>query len=84
MYGDNKPYLVSLIVLDSKHNDVTPEKIQQEIEKINKNLSKIEKIKKFFIIKDQFTIENGMMTPTLKLKRYKIVKNYKKEFEKLF
>ena len=84
VYGDNKPYLVSLIVLDSKHNDVTPEKIQQEIEKINKNLSKIEKIKKFFIIKDQFTIENGMMTPTLKLKRYKIVKNYKKEFEKLF
>ena len=84
VYGDNKPYLVSLIVLDSKHNDVTPEKIQQEIEKINKNLSKIEKIKKFFIIKDQFTIENGMMTPTLKLKRYKIIKNYQKEIEKLF
>ena len=78
VYGDNKPYLVSLIVLSQEHKNITEEQIQQEIDKINKNLSKIEKIKKFFIIKDQFTIENNMMTPTLKLKRYKIIKNYKK------
>ncbi|MDA9071341.1 long-chain fatty acid--CoA ligase [Candidatus Pelagibacter sp.] len=82
--GDNKAYLVSLIVLNQKHKDITEKQIQQEIDKINKNLSKIEKIKKFFIIKDQFTIENGMMTPTLKLKRYKIIKNFKLEIEKLF
>ena len=84
VYGDNKPYLVSLIVLSQEHKNITEEQIQQEINKINKKLSKIEKIKKFFIIKDQFTIENNMMTPTLKLKRYKIIKNYKNQFEKLF
>ncbi len=84
VYGDNKPYLVCLIVLSEGHKNITEEHIQQEIDKINKNLSKIEKLKKFFIIKDQFTIENNMMTPTLKLKRYKIIKNYKKEFEKCF
>ena len=84
VYGDNKPYLVSLIVLSKEYKSITDEQIQQEIDKINKNLSKIEKIKKFFIIKDQFTIENNMMTPTLKLKRYKIIKNYKTELEKLF
>ena len=84
VYGDNKPYLVSLIVLSKEYKNINEEKIQQEIDKINKNLSKIEKIKKFFIIKNQFTIENNMMTPTLKLKRYKIIKNYKNEFEKLF
>jgi len=84
VYGDNKPYLVSLIVLSQDHKNTTEEQIQHEIDKINKNLSKIEKIKKFFIIKNQFTIENNMMTPTLKLKRYKIIKNYKIELEKLF
>ena len=84
VYGDNKPYLVSLIVLNKEYKKITEEQLQEEINKINKNLSKIEKIKKFFIIKDQFTIENNMMTPTLKLKRYKIIKNYKNEFEKLF
>ena len=84
VYGDGKPYLVCLIVLSFEHKDIDKEKIQDEIEKINKNLAKIEKIKKFIIIKDQFTIENGLMTPTLKLKRYKIVKNYKIQLEKLF
>jgi len=84
VYGDNKPYLVSLIVLSQEHKNINEEKIQEEVDKININLSKIEKIKKFFIITDQFTIENNMMTPTLKLKRYKIIKNYKTEFEKLF
>jgi len=84
VYGDSKPYLVSLIVLSSEHKNISKEKIQQEIEKINLDLTKIEKIKKFIIIKDQFTIENNMMTPTLKLKRYKIIKKYKIELEKLF
>jgi long-chain acyl-CoA synthetase len=84
VYGDNKPYLVSLIVLSTKHKNISEETIQKEIEKINKNLPKIEKIKKYFIIKEQFTIENNMMTPTLKLKRYKIINNYKIELEKLF
>ena len=84
VYGDNKPYLVSLIVLSKEYKNITEKQIKQEIDEINKKLSKIEKIKKFFIIKDQFTIENNMMTPTLKLKRYKIIKNYKIELEKLF
>jgi len=84
VYGDNRPYLISLIVLSPEHKNATAEKIQEEIEKINKNLSKIEKIKKFFIIKKQFTIENNMMTPTLKLKRYKIINIYQTEIEKLF
>ena len=84
VFGDSKPYLVGLIVLSSKHKNTTKEKIQQEIEKINLDLTKIEKIKKFIIIKDQFSIENNMMTPTLKLKRYKIIKKYEIELEKLF
>ena len=84
VYGDNKPYLVSLIVLSKENENITEKQIQEEIDKINKCLTKIEKIKKFFIIKDQFTIENNMMTPTLKLKRYKIINTYKKELENLF
>ncbi|MDC1483170.1 long-chain fatty acid--CoA ligase [Pelagibacteraceae bacterium] len=84
VYGDNKPYLVCLIVLSLEYKNIKNEEIQREIEKINKNLSKIEKIKKFLVINNQFTIENNMMTPTLKLKRYKIVKTYQNELEKLF
>jgi long-chain acyl-CoA synthetase len=84
VYGDNKPYLVCLLVLNFEYKNIEEKKIKEEIEKINKKLSKVEKIKKFVIIKDQFTIENGMMTPTLKLKRYKIIKKYQTKIEKLF
>ena len=84
VYGDNKPYLVALLVITSEKKNILNEEIKEQIEKINKNLSKNEKIKKFFVINKQFTIENGMMTPTLKLKRYKIIKEYEQEFNKLY
>ena len=83
VYGDNKPYLVALLVLNPEIN-INDTNLSDEIEKINKNLSKIEKIKKYFVIKEKFSIENGMMTPTLKLKRYKIINIYKKNFEELY
>ena len=83
VYGDYKPYLVALLVLNKDfYNE--KQSLEKEIEKINKNLTKVEKIKKYFVIKENFTIENGMMTPTLKLKRFKIINNFKKEFENLY
>ncbi len=84
VYGDNKPYLVALLVLSDEQLNATQEELEKEIDKVNLNLSKIENIKKFFVIKEKFSIENGMLTPTLKLKRYKIVQKYKTEFEKLY
>jgi long-chain acyl-CoA synthetase len=85
VYGDGKPYLVALIVLNKdQHKQINNDLIQKEIEIVNKNLSKVEMIKKFLVIKDQFTIENEMMTPTLKLKRFKIIKKYKEQLEKLY
>ena len=84
VYGDNKPYLVALLVLSDENTNATNDQIKKEIENINKNLSRIENIKKFFIINEKFSIENGMLTPTLKLKRYKIIQKYKNEFEKLY
>ena len=84
VYGDNKPYLVALLVLSDENINATQDQIKKELEIINKNLSKIENIKKFFIINEKFSIENGMLTPTLKLKRYKIIQKYKNEFEKLY
>ncbi len=84
VYGDNKPYLIALLVIKKEKININEEIIFKEIEKLNKNLSKIEKIKKFFITKEQFTIENGLMTPTLKLKRYKIIQKYKNHLENLY
>ena len=84
VYGDNKHYLVALLVMTDDKKNASNEEINKEIEKINKNLSKIEKIKKFFIINEKFSIDNGMLTPTLKLKRYKIIEKYKNKFESMY
>ncbi len=84
VYGDNKPYLVALLVLSEENLDATHDKIEKELNKVNQKLSKIENIKKFFTINEKFSIENGMLTPTLKLKRYKIITKYKNQFEKLY
>ena len=81
VYGDKKNYLVAIIVCDK---EVKEEKIKLIIENINKNLTLIEKIKRFALIDKEFSIENGMLTPTLKLKRKEIVKNYKQQLENLY
>ena len=82
VYGDKKNYLVALIVVDEKDkNDST---IGSIIDDLNKNLTLIEKVKKFILIEEEFTIENGLMTPTLKLKRKKIIEKYQQELEKLY
>ena len=81
VYGDKKNYLVALLVVEK---DINKEKIKKILENINKNLSLIEKIKKFILIYEEFTINNGMLTPTLKLKRKEIIKNYKQQLENLY
>ncbi len=81
VYGDKKNYLVALIVVEKNINE---DEIIKFIENTNKNLSLIEKIKKFIIIYNEFTIENRMLTPTLKLKRKVILENYKKDLDKLY
>ena len=84
VFGDSKPYLVALLVLNKDFSNISKDDLSKEIENVNEKLTKIEKIKKFIIVKEQFTIENGLMTPTLKLKRYKIINKYKNELEKLY
>jgi len=81
VYGDKKNYLIALIVAEK---DTNKEKIKIILENINKNLTLIEKIKKFVLIHDEFTINNGMLTPTLKLKRKEIIKNYKQQLENIY
>ena len=81
VYGDKKNYLVALVVTEK---EINKDKIKLIIENINKSLTLIEKVKKFILINEEFTIENGMLTPTLKLKRKEIIKKYKQQLENLY
>ena len=83
VYGDGKNYLVVLIV-PNKEFKGQKEKISEIINKTNKNSTLVEKIKKFYLINENFSIENGLLTPTMKVKRNKVVEKYKNILENLY
>ncbi len=54
------------------------------LKSISRQLATHEKVRKFLLIDEPFTIENGMMTPTLKLKRKEIISKYSAEIDNLY
>ncbi|MFC1561391.1 AMP-dependent synthetase/ligase [candidate division KSB1 bacterium] len=58
--------------------------IENEIERLSVDLSQYEKIKKFILRDEEFTQENGDLTPTLKIKRNIVEKKYAREIDKLY
>lgn len=91
VYGHNKPFLIALLVpnenlLNSNSNNVQnlTTQFQGIINNINKDLSPTKRIRKFIILEKHFTIDNNMLTPTLKIKRHKIFSNYYNDIQKLY
>ncbi|PRY89799.1 AMP-dependent synthetase/ligase [Mongoliibacter ruber] len=60
------------------------DKYQKEIDRLNKYFGKWEQVKKFKILNNQWNIETGELTPTMKLKRKVIHQKYAKEIESLY
>ena len=58
--------------------------LQRQIDALTPNLARYEKIKKVALLENEFTIEGGELTPTLKIKRRVIDEKYRDEIEKLY
>ena len=71
--GDEKPYCISFIWVE---NNIDPKKLTKTIEGVNSKLSHPEKIKRWAILKNDLSIEEGDLTANLKLKRKNILKRY--------
>ncbi|MGZ4814043.1 MAG: AMP-dependent synthetase/ligase [Terriglobales bacterium] len=54
------------------------------LNEVNAKLAQFEKMKKFILIPDDFTIANGFLTPTMKLRRRVIEERYRQEIEALY
>ncbi|MDL2256668.1 long-chain fatty acid--CoA ligase [Bacteroidales bacterium OttesenSCG-928-I14] len=77
-----------------KISDTAPEKMltnpviiklyRTEIAKYNKNFGDYEQIKRYQLIPEEWSQQNGMLSPTLKIKRNVIEERYKEEIAKLF
>ncbi|MXN89742.1 AMP-binding protein [Flavobacterium sp. Sd200] len=60
------------------------DRIQEEVDGINKKFGHWEQIKKFEITPDAWSVEGGEMTPTLKLKRKAVKEKYQKLYDKIY
>jgi len=58
--------------------------IQRQIDALTPNLAKYERIKKIALLENEFTIEGGELTPTLKVKRRVIDEKYRDVIERLY
>ena len=54
------------------------------IEGINQNLARFEKLKRVLVVADEFTADNGALTPTMKLRRKVIEDRYRKQIDELY
>ena len=83
VFGEQKNYIAALLVLSSESKS-SDEDIQRYIDEVNKYLTQPEKIKKFIFIDEPFSIENNLMTPTMKVRRHEVQKKYQNQIDQLF
>ena len=65
-------------------NEEVKKRYDREVKKLNEGLGEVEKVKKYQLIADEWTIANGILTPTLKVKRKVVMERYNELIDKLF
>lgn len=81
LVGDGEKFMAALIV---PADGVTREQISQEVDRVNGSLAQFEQIRKFALIPNDLTVENGFMTPSLKLKRKAVIEHHRDVVARLF
>jgi long-chain acyl-CoA synthetase len=78
VYGDRRPHLVALLVPDAEIAGAADlqERLQAAVDRVNRDLSVIERVRRFIVADALFAIENEQLTPSLKIRRHVITKAY--------
>jgi long-chain acyl-CoA synthetase len=87
--GDRKPYIAVLVTLDPEttagmSDDEKHAAVQDAVDAANRGRSRYEQIKRFAILPRDFSMEDGEITPTLKLKRKVVMDHFAPELDALY
>jgi long-chain acyl-CoA synthetase len=86
--GDRRPYVTALVTLDEAElpsGGREPQEIVQAlVDDVNRDRTRVEQIKRFAILPRDFSLEEGEVTPTLKLRRRIIHEHFADEIERLY
>jgi len=58
--------------------------LQRQIDAVNARLARVQAVKKFKVLPQDFSVEGGELTPTMKVRRTVVQEKYKKEIDKLY
>jgi long-chain acyl-CoA synthetase len=78
------------IVVESEHLQAFTSRlevirlIRQEVDRLSEGLAEYEKIRRFTLLDEDFSVENGMLTPTLKVRRSRVMGRYKETVESMY
>ena len=90
VYGDKHPHLVAVLVADAEwlgglaDGEDAGKALAPVLDRVNASLSNIEKIRRVILAAEPFTTDNGLLTPTLKIRRHKIKEIYGDDLEALY
>jgi long-chain acyl-CoA synthetase len=94
--GDRRKFLSVLITVDeaavqrlgihekAHESAKVRDLLQRRIDEVNRDLARVEQVKKFVVLPRQFSIDAGELTPTLKIKRKKVAEIWSKEIEAMY
>ena len=86
--GTEIPQPMALVILSDRGREKTKEDLISSLEKtlevVNPKLEKHEKIHNIIIVKEEWTIENNLLTPTMKIKRNDIEKIYRINYQEWY
>jgi long-chain acyl-CoA synthetase len=86
VYGDRRPHLVALLVPDPEiaSKPDLQQRLQRAVDRVNADLSVIEKVRRFILADEPFSIENEQLTPSMKIRRHVISKSYGERLDALY
>ncbi len=79
--GEGRKYVAALIV---PATGATREEIAAEVERVNASLAQFERVKRFELIPDDLSLENGDLTPSLKVRRRVVAERHRDLTARLF
>ena len=86
--GQQLPQPIALIVLSetARHTDrqTVAQGLQQTLDALNERVHNYERVRKLIVMKEPWTVENDLMTPTMKMKRNVIDARYSTQYEPWF
>jgi long-chain acyl-CoA synthetase len=87
--GDRRPFVAALVTLDpettaSLGDDEKQARVQKIVDEVNRDRSRFEQIKRFSILPRDFSMEDGEVTPTLKLKRRVVLEHFAAQVDEIY